>query len=78
MGEIEVNLYIKGDLVCSCISANCGGGLYSLAGNENLAGFNLSRAIIINGDVHVESFNSGGMTVVVFGNIVAKEAGHGE
>lgn len=79
-GNKQVNLYIRGNLICSCISASCGGGgeLLSLCGNEDLTGFDISRAIIIDGDVHVESFNTGGMTVVVLGNIVAKEVGNGK
>lgn len=79
MEKVKVNLVVKGDIISNgCISARVmGGGGHepSLLSNvDNLDGYDISQAIIIDGSLICDNFIYTG-TVIVTGYVAAKSCG---
>lgn len=71
MEKIKVDVLINGSLICRQ-RVGGGGKIYSCE-KENLSGqFDTNGALVINGSVAVDSFDSKDYTVVVTGVVVTK------
>lgn len=76
MEKIKADILINGDLICK--QTLIGGGKIYPCGKENLdEWFDYDNALVINGDVAVDSFDSKQYTVVVTGSIAAKGGNDG-
>lgn len=79
MEKVKVNLVVKGDIISNgCISSRVvegGGHEPSLLSNvDNLDGYDISQAIIIDGSLICDNFIYTG-TVIVTGYVAAKSCG---
>lgn len=72
MEKIKADLLIKGNLICEKMLM--GGGVFPSA---DLSYFDTSEAVIIDGDLTVQNFDSKEQTVVVCGFAVAKGGDYG-
>lgn len=66
MGKIKADILIKGDLICKKLLTG-GGQIYSCKTDDLDEWFDVYSAVVIDGDVVVNSFNSMEYVVVVTG-----------
>lgn len=76
MEKQKVDVLIKGNLICKQILRG-GGKIYSCKSEKLDEWFDYEKALVIDGDVVVDSFNSKEYTVVVTGAVAAKGGSHG-
>ena len=72
MEKIKADILIKGDLICEKMLNSGGGQIYSCKTDDLDEWFDVHSAVVIDGDVVVDSFDSMDYTVVVTGAVVAK------
>lgn len=76
MEKIRVDILIKGDLICKQILRG-GGKIYPCKSEKLDEWFDYEKALVIDGDVVVNSFNSMEYVVVVTGAAAAKGGDYG-
>lgn len=74
MEKIRVDILIKGNLICKQILR---GGIYPCKSEKLNEWFDYEKALVIDGDVVVDSFNSKEYTVVVTGAMAVGGGSHG-
>lgn len=77
MGKIKADILIKGDLICEKM-LNGGRQIYSCKSEDLDEWFDVHSAVVIDGDVVVDSFDSMDYTVVVTGAVATKGGYHGK
>lgn len=75
MEKIKVDVLINGDLICNNILR--GGKLYPCQPNELNLWFDTRNALVLDGNVIVNNFDSKDYVVVVVGAVTAGGASHG-
>lgn len=75
MEKIKVDVLIKGSLICKQILR--GGKIYPCKSEKLDEWFDYEKALVIDGDVIVDSFNSMEYVVVITGAAAAKGGSHG-
>lgn len=76
MEKLKVDVLIKGDLICKQILTG-GGEIYPCKIEKLNEWFDYDSALVIDGDIVVDNFNSMDYTVVVTGALAAKGGSHG-
>ena len=75
MEKEKVDMLIRGNLICE--NKLNGGGVISGYDEELDTQYDISCAIIIDGDVHVNAFDSSHSIVLVTGFVATKGGGYG-
>ena len=78
MEKIKADILITGDLICKEYSTGGGGKIYSCKKEDLHEWFDVHSAVIIDGDVLVDSFDSKEYTVVVCGANACKGGCYGK
>lgn len=75
MEKIKADILINGDLICEQ-KLNGGGQIYSTSDVEKY--FDASNAIIIDGDVNINSIDSKNYIIVITGSVITKGGSYGK
>ena len=76
----KIDMLIKGNLIADANISKLGGGEIFLQISNKEKDYDITSAIVVNGDVHVSSFETGSKTILVCGYVTAfgKEDGDGK
>lgn len=78
MEKIKTDILILGDLICEKSLIGGGGKIYLTKKEDVGRNFDVSSACVVEGDIHIKSFDNGDKTVVVCGAASVEGGSYGK